>query len=265
MSDVISIYIGSEPKTEIARKVLEHSVRRHTSAEIEFVPMIGPEWEYDIAGIPVGTGFSLRRWMIPAHCGFQGRAIYLDADILCFADIEGLWRLPDLPRVDSAVSPVIWTTFQTDKWSPRRPVPQTSVMVIDCERAADSRLFHISEVLDDLRANPTKEYYGGVMHASQLLPGRIAHVADKWNSLNVYAAGKTRLLHYTKEDQQPHYRPDHPLAHLWQAELELTIRAGEITREEFEEALSKWDKREDWRKMNGLHPYYRKYLPLFES
>lgn len=264
MSDVINIYIGSEPKTEIARKVLEHSVRRHTSADVEFVPMIGREWEYDIGGIPVGTGFSLRRWMIPAHCGYQGRAIYLDADAMIFTDIEGLWRLPDLPRVDNVTSPVIWTTFQTDKWSPRRPVPQTSVMVIDCERAVDHDGFHIDRVLDDLRSKPTKDYYGSVMHASWLL-GRVAHVADKWNSLNKYEAGRTRILHFTKEPEQPWVKPDHPLAHLWQAELKLTIKAGEITETEFEEALGRWGVKEDWRPTNGLHPMYRSYLDLFSS
>lgn len=262
MTGPIRAFIGSEPKAEIARKVLEHSIRRHTAAEVELVPMIGPEWEYDIAGIPVGTGFSLRRWMIPERCDWQGRAIYLDADILCLADIEGLWRLPDLPRVDNVTSPVIWATFQTDKWSPKKPVPQTSVMVIDCARAVDHEGFHVDLVLDDLRATPTKEHYGAVMHASWLA-GRVAHVADKWNHLNVHKPGATRLLHFTKEPEQPWVKPDHPLARLWQAELELTIKAGEITRDEFEEALGKWGKQEDWRPTNGLHPAYRKYLPLF--
>lgn len=263
MSQPVRVFIGTEQKTEIARKVLEHSIRRQTSAEVEFVPMIGPEWEYDISGIPVGTGFSLRRWMIPAYCGFQGRAIYLDADTQAFADIEGLWRLPDLPRVEQVKAPVVWATFQTDKWSPKKPVPQTSVMVIDCRRAEAFSEFRIDLLLDDLRARPTKDHYGSVMHASWLPADRIAHVADKWNSLNKYEAGKTRILHYTKEDEQVWFRPDHPLSHLWQAELELTIKAGGITREEFEQALGRWGVKEDWRRSNGLNPFYRKYLPLF--
>ena len=260
MADPIRIFVGTEQKTEIARKVLEHSIRRHTSAEVEFVPMIGPEWEYDISGIPVGTGFSLRRWMIPAYCGFQGRAIYLDADTQAFADIEGLWRLPDLPRVEQVKAPVIWATFQTDKWSPKRPVPQTSVMVIDCRRAEAFSGFRIDLVLDDLRARPTKDFYGSVMHASWLPADRIAHVGVEWNSLNTCKPGVTKLLHFTSESSQPWYKPDHPFAGLWKSELIKALEAGVVTRADMEEALGNWDKKEDWRSTNGLHPSYRKFL-----
>ena len=65
----VRVYIGSEPKTEIARKVLQCSINRRTNADVEYVVMMGKEWEYDHSKFHVGTGFSLRRWMIPAHAG----------------------------------------------------------------------------------------------------------------------------------------------------------------------------------------------------
>lgn len=260
MTDPIRVFVGTEAKTEIARKVLEHSIRRHTQADVQFVPMIGPEWEYDITGIKVGTGFSLRRWMIPAYCDWEGRALYVDADIICFADIADLWRLPDVRRVDNTVNPVLWATFQTDKWSPKRPVPQTSVMVIDCERARGFSGFHLSSVLDDLRASPTKEHYGSVMHASWLPENRVAHVGVEWNALNVCKPGVTKLLHFTAESSQPWYKPDHPHAGLWKSELIKALEAGVVTRDDMQEALDNWGKKEDWRPTNGLHPVYRKFL-----
>lgn len=263
MPDPIRVYTGTEPKTEIARKVLEFSIRRRTEAEVQFVSMIGPEWEYPIDGIKVGTGFSLRRWMIPAYCGWKGRAIYLDADIQCFTDIAGLWHLGDRTREQHPPFPVLWATLQADKWSPKKPVPQTSVMLIDCEEAKGWPGFDIDFLLDDLRQTPTKEHYGFMMHAQWLPQNLVAPLASKWNHLNVYEQGRTRLLHYTKEPEQPWYKPDHPLAHLWQAELELAIKAGVIQRREFQEALAKFGKKEDWRPTNGLHPFYKKYLPLF--
>ena len=62
-SGTVRVFIGTEPKTEIPRKVLECSILRRTEMRVEFTPMIGREWEYSTAGIHVGTGFSLRRWM----------------------------------------------------------------------------------------------------------------------------------------------------------------------------------------------------------
>lgn len=263
MPDPIRVYIGTEPKTEIFRRVLEHSIRKRTSADVRFTTMIGPEWEYPIDGIKVGTGFSLRRWMIPAYCGWKGRAIYLDADQIVLSDIAGLWHLGDRTREQHPPFPVLWATIQTDKWSPKKPVPQTSVMLIDCEQAKGWPGFDIDFLLEDLQRTPTKEHYGFMMHAQWLPQNLIAPVAAKWNHLNKYVAGQTRLLHYTSEPQQPHTTPDHPLAHLFQAELEDAIKAGVIPKGEFEEALDKFGVKEDWRPKNGIHPWYRRYLPLF--
>lgn len=266
MSDPIRVFIGTEEKTEVARLVLEHSVRRHTKSPVTFTPMLGPAWEYPTDGVTVGTGFSLRRWMIPAACGWQGRAVYMDADQLVFDDVAELWAKPE--AVPGEAGCQAWCTYQPDKFN-ANPWPQTSVMVIDCARARASGHrwgWHVDKVLEYLRANPIKEAYANFMHAVWMVPPA-ARVGDEWNHLNAYVPkGRpkhTRLLHYTAEDSQPWYKPDHPLAHLWHAALELAVKDGAVPKKVFEAALGRWGKKEDWRKQNGLHPYYRKYLPLF--
>jgi Glycosyl transferase family 8 len=40
------------------------------------------------------TGFSFARFAIPELAGYQGRALYLDADMLVFNDLAFLWRTP---------------------------------------------------------------------------------------------------------------------------------------------------------------------------
>lgn len=267
--DSIRVFIGTEPKTEIARKVLELSITRRTEANVGFTPMIGRAWEYP-KDLPVGTGFSLRRWMIPAFCQWRGLAVYMDADQLVLGDINELVALTRL-QDPACPEPVIWCTHQPDKFSPARPVPQTSVMVIDCARAQAHWGFHLAKIIAHLRANPTKDAYGAFMHADWLA-GRIAGLPVEWNHLNVYedgvrvdlATGKkaqaTRLLHYTKEPEQPWYRPDHPLAGLWQRELTAALNNRKVTYAEVEAALARWDVKEDWRPTNGLHPHYRRFL-----
>lgn len=260
--DRIRIFIGTEPKTYIAQRVLEHSIRRHTQAEVEFTPMIGPEWEYPIEGIKVGTGFSLRRWMIPGACGFKGKAIYLDADQVVFGDISKLWHMDQRPGMEKRA---IYVTYQVDKYSPQKPVPQTSVMLIDCDLAIYHKEINadgwdIEKILEKLRRKPDATTYGQFMHAEWIPDQLIGRLPTEWNHLNVYEPNKTRLLHYTKEPEQPWYKPDHPLSHLWEEELRFALREGYVTEADLLESLDRWNVQEDWRKTNGLHPYYRKYV-----
>jgi hypothetical protein len=256
LSETVRVFVGTEPKTEIARRVLECSILRHTDQKVVVTPMIGPAWEYDHAGVPVGTGFSLRRWLIPAFCQWQGRAIYLDADQLVFADINDLWHKPDGHPQPAGCS--AWMSYQPDKFR-ATPWPQSSVMVIDCAAARAQWGWHLAEVLKHLRANPTKTAYADFMHCAWMTPppGRIE---DGWNSLNAHTPGKTKLLHYTKEDTQPWYNPAHPHAHLWQLALSVAIARGFVTDELLEEGLGNWKKKADWRSTNGLHPDYRRFL-----
>lgn len=39
-NNVIRVYVGADRSQQLAIKVLEHSIRRHTSAMIEVIPMI---------------------------------------------------------------------------------------------------------------------------------------------------------------------------------------------------------------------------------
>ncbi len=81
-----------------------------------------------------------------------------------------------------------------------------------------------------------------------------------WNDLNDYRHGKTCLLHYTKEPDQPWYKPDHPHAKHWKYELKLCLADGTVTSDEIRAAVGNFGKKEDWRPTNGLHPEYLKML-----
>jgi hypothetical protein len=266
LGEKVRIFVGTEPKAEIARKVLECSINRRTDAAVEIVPMIGPKWEYPTAGIKVGTGFSLRRWMIPEYCGWHGRAIYMDADQLVFSDVWDLWTKPDQhPQAGASV----WCTYQHDKYNEKFTAPQSSVMVIDCAAAKDEGGWHIDRVLALLQG-ADRDTYARFMHCeaptsrpakrewwTKVAPVKIG---VEWNSLNVFAEGKTKLLHYTKEPEQPWYKPDHPHAMRWKMEFQIALNLGYITADEIRDAIKKYNVKEDWRGTNGLHPDYIEYI-----
>lgn len=250
--DPIRVFIGTESKTAIMEQVLRHSILQHTTQPVEFTSMDGPGWEMP-GDLPRGTGFSLRRWMIPEKCGFKGRAIYVDADILCLADLRPLWEW-SLPADCSC-----GMTYQPDKFR-KEPWPQSSVMIIDCEAAG--KQWNTAVLWGKLRrqAIPYPEF----MHGTWLNP-QPAQLPTAWNHLNVFQDGITRLLHYTREPDQPPYRPEHPLAHLWKAALRSAIQAGAVNQKDFTSALHRWKVKEDWRPTNGLHPVYAGFLKYFPA
>ena len=263
----IRVFIGTEPKTEIARKVLECSIIRRTDADVIFTPMIGLNWEYPTDEIVVGTGFSLRRWMIAAECGFHGRAIYIDADQIVFDDIYNLWTMPEQRPCQGSS---IWCTYQPDKFN-NKAWPQSSVMVIDCAAAYGEWGWHIGRIIEHLKHPPAgttpQQHYADFMHMVAPKDGRRqwwtraqpVPIPTEWNHLNIYEPNKTRLLHYTKEPEQPWYKPDHPFAAMWQQELQVAINMRMVTHEDLTEAIARFGLKEDWRKTNGLHPFYKKY------
>ena len=64
MDEIVNIFIGTEPKTEIARKVLEYSIRKNTEVKLNIKNLMGESWTSD-SKLHIGTGFSLLRWSIP--------------------------------------------------------------------------------------------------------------------------------------------------------------------------------------------------------
>jgi lipopolysaccharide biosynthesis glycosyltransferase len=248
----IKVCIGTEPKTKIAEYVLRFSITRHTQSKVEFVSLIGKEWEAP-KGLHQGTGFSLRRWMIPKYFNYSGRAIYLDADQLVLSDLSELWNKPET-QPSKNVS--VWVTYQPDSIKPK-PWPQTSVMVIDCEAAKTQWQ---PELLWQLLKNGYD--YQKFMHGSWLKPQPI-DIDKNWNALDRHTAD-TKLIHFTREPEQPWYNPGHKLAGIWQAELAAAIQSNAVPKNEFVEALSKWGIKLDWRPTNGLHPYYKRFLSFFK-
>lgn len=260
MSAPLRIFVGSEPKTRLAYLVLKHTIEKYASRPVEVTEMIGPRWEYSTQYIKVGTGFSLRRWMIPSRCNWEGEALYLDADQQVFEDIYKI--LEGAKPAQPGDNPIVFTTYQPDKFN-KKPWPQTSVMAINCKMAKGLWGFDIDQILFHLKKRNTQIDYANFMHGTWL-PVAPGILPIEWNHLNVYKEGQTKLLHYTKEPEQPWYKPDHPFARLWQQALEETIKSGVIKKGEFISALEAWNVKEDWRPTNGLHPYYKKYLPLFQ-
>lgn len=246
----IRICIGTEPKTRLAEQVLIYSIKKRTPKTVDFISLIGQDWIVP-KDLPQNTGFSLRRWLIPSKLNFSGRAIYLDADQLVLTDINELWSEPDASTSNSSA----WLTYQQDCLKPK-PWPQTSVMVIDCVKAEQQWQ---PELLWKLLRSGYN--YQDFMHGLWMKPPP-EKISNDWNGLDHFT-NKTKLIHYTSEPNQPWYNPKHKLASIWQNEFINAIKDRAINKQLFLDSLGNWNKREDWRPTNGLHPFYSDYLKYF--
>jgi hypothetical protein len=95
----IKIFIGCAPggQDSEAQAVVEHSVRSRSSREVDITWAIessnpASHW-FGWNSSSWVTPFSGFRWAVPAACEFEGRAIYMDSDIIVLADIAELWDI----------------------------------------------------------------------------------------------------------------------------------------------------------------------------
>lgn len=100
MSEPIRIFVGCAGNNEDleSQMVLEYSLRKHSARDLDIVWMMqsrDPQsfWHgWNTVGW--ATPFSGFRWGVPAYCNYQGRAIYLDSDMIAMDDIGKLWDMP---------------------------------------------------------------------------------------------------------------------------------------------------------------------------
>ena len=205
MEEPVRVFVGAHATEKLPLMVLEYSIRRHTPLSVEFRTI-----DNSLAPAPTDprflpyTNFSYGRFAIPKEAGYQGRAIYMDSDMIVFRDIAEIWGAP----FDGAKILVERVTDQT-----RGKGRLTAVMLMDC----GALRWDPAEIVARLG---TDYDYTQLMSILPLLEE--GDLQDRlpvgWNSLDELT-DETRLLHYTKIKTQPWVYPAHPLGHVWVDEV----------------------------------------------
>lgn len=208
MSEPIRIYIGTEPAQWLPTEVLKRSILRRTKAPVEFHDLIGMDLGLKIK---MYTGFSFYRFAIPECCGYRGRAIYLDADMVTLGDIEELYTL-DLKEKPALAK-------RLDEKS-----SFTSVMLMDCERLKHWR---VKEWVALINLGLTS--YAGCMSGgpSGMNFGDFGRLPEEWNHFD-FCDEATKLIHYTNVPTQPWKRAKHPYRGPFLEELHLSLKEGAL-------------------------------------
>jgi hypothetical protein len=222
---MIEVYVGADRSQLLAVAVLEHSIRRHTRRPVQVRPLIDLDLP-EPRDIRQGsrTNFSFARFAIPELAGYQGRALYLDADMLVFRDVGELWDIP-LGGGSVAIQQEIpgHAVSHQKAGAPARRVKQCSVMLIDCERAQ----WDVHRIVAGLDGRYS---YEELMYELCILPESEVRysVPFEWNSLEHFDE-TTRLIHYTDMDTQPWVSADNRNGRLWLEEVRLMLEAGALT------------------------------------
>lgn len=166
---MLRIFIGYDDRQAVSYHVLCASIMKHASQPVAITPLVLPTLPMKRRGL---TPFTFSRFICPYLCGFYGRSLFLDADMMLRADIAELFSFTG----DFDVA-VVQNKMRFE-WS--------SVMLFNNERCK----ILTPEYIDDLAGNPMK------MGWSQ----SIGALPPEWNHLVGYDTPNpdAKLVHFTQ-------------------------------------------------------------------
>lgn len=230
----LRIFLGTDPSQTVAHRVLEYSIRKAASVPVSISPML--DLDHPMPKDPANrprTAFSFGRFMIPKLCGYRGRALYLDADMLVFGDVAELMDQPFGTHSVLCTAPEpteAWDRHGTEYLGKR----SVAVMLLDCSRLR----WDIDEIVGDLDAG-RYSYQQLLSEVCIVPPDEIADtIAPEWNDLERYEPGRTKLLHYTVVPTQPWKNDQNPLGEIWMAAYREAVEAGAVPPEEVESLIA---------------------------
>ncbi len=223
-ADPIRIFCGGDRSQQLPFKVFAHSVQRHTARAVQVRTI-----DNALSPIPDDpryqpyTEFSFARFVIPSLCAYEGRAVYMDSDMLVSADIGELW---DTEMQGAAIAIEKGSRDQADRGK------HAAVMLLDCAKLP----WKVDEIVAGLG---TRYAYKALMQVDPLLqPGMMRELIPAgWNELDHFEPGRTRNIHYTKIVTQPWVHALHPQGKPWVEEVARMLAEGALSAHEVREEV----------------------------
>jgi hypothetical protein len=95
---MIRVFIGFDPREEVAFHVLSRSIHARASEPVSITPVALSQLKKVMTRErnPLqSTDFSFSRFLTPFLSGFEGWSIFMDCDMVVLDDIANLWKLRD--------------------------------------------------------------------------------------------------------------------------------------------------------------------------
>lgn len=193
----IPIFVGYDPREAIAYHVCANSIIRHASAPVAIIPLaLNLFDDYREMHTDGSNHFIYSRFLVPHLMNYQGKAIFIDGDMIVRDDIVDLWNLTEGHLAwDVAVVKHDYQTRMTEKYlgSKNENYPRknwSSVMIWNCSTYPNRKL------TPEFIENAT----GAQLHRfTWIKDDRILELPREWNWLpDEYGPNPdAKLLHYT--------------------------------------------------------------------
>lgn len=85
--NMLKVFVGYDQRQPLAAQVLMHSIYKRASRPVSVTPLVLSQMPVQRQGL---TEFTFSRYLVPHLCGYTGTALFLDADMLCLADVYEL-------------------------------------------------------------------------------------------------------------------------------------------------------------------------------
>jgi lipopolysaccharide biosynthesis glycosyltransferase len=237
---MIRIVIGTEANQYIPQKVLEYSIRSHTSENLDIRSL---QQNQKRVG---GTKFGFVRFHVPSIFNYEGKAIYLDADQIVLANLQELVDALDDRYSLALVSDLIGNFG--DKPVPKRN--ETSVMVLNCNKLKswNPDILFKNVVANDAILEAGQIHYRDFMWLKWMDEREIQMLDSVWNHFNILRQD-SKLVHFSHVASQPWKNPQHLLTDFWSEWLVKTLNSGYLKRIELLRAIA----------LKHIHPSFLKY------
>lgn len=236
---MINIFIGYDSNETVAYHTLVHSIMRHSSVPVSFIPLARNTLTrlYDKPkSDKESTEFSMTRFLVPYLSGYQGWSIFMDCDMLVTRDINELWEMRDnkyaVQCVKHDYSPITTRKFLNQEQTVYEKKNWSSVMLFNNEKC--------QALTPDIVENES----GLFLHQFKWLESDdlIGPIPPTWNFLcgeeHKYEGKEIpALIHYTLGGPYFKDHKDVDYADLWFRENELMNYATQITTEYSEEMI----------------------------
>jgi len=222
----MKIFIGYEPREDIAYKVCVHSIlARQPKAEV--IPLVQQElrdlglYTRDIDKL-ASTEFTFTRFLVPELCNYNGWALFIDCDTLITTDIQELFHLADdryavmCVKHDYKVSEDYKMDRQKQTSYPRKN--WSSVMLFNCSHPSNRALSN--RIIND------PDTTGAYLHRMSWLEDKeIGELDHTWNYLaDVYTdISYPNIIHYTSGGPWFTEYKNCPFSYNWNMELAQSI------------------------------------------
>jgi hypothetical protein len=191
---MIRVFVGYDKNEIAAYHVLCQSILARSSVPISITPLNRDNLKslYCRERGPLeSTDFSMSRFLVPYLCGYQGKAIFMDCDMLCLGDIAELAKYDKhavsvvkhdyVPKQDTKFLGAVQTKYVKKNWS--------SVMVFN------------NDLCRALTLDAVNNESGLWLHQFKWLEEhQIGEIPKQWNWLIDEYEGlpvDVKLLHYT--------------------------------------------------------------------